>query len=92
MLNKLQELFRDPSSLWEAIGPDGVQYPDSDTFKGDRNQVYIARQQFDDDLARQIGTYLEAREYWALGYLIASNAIPYLLKQAKDHAELLVDD
>lgn len=60
---EIESKLSNPICIWEGLGPDGIQYPNSVAFHGKLNwaETLKNRRAFDEALYQQIGNY--AKEY-----------------------------
>lgn len=61
--NEIESRLSDSSWIWEGLGADGIQYPNSVAFHGKLNwkQTVKNRREFDEEFYLRIGNY--AKEY-----------------------------
>jgi|DEB0MinimDraft_6_1074348.scaffolds.fasta_scaffold00723_14 hypothetical protein len=76
--------YRDPNKVWDAIGLNGVIYPELIDSIPVRAEKLIAQADYDNDLALQLGAYLEDEDYAAFGQLLGEMAKERIRQDALD--------
>jgi len=81
---RMKKVYGTPSQIWDATGPNGIQYPSSISTIRNSTERLIAEADYDNDIAMQISHAIRDSDSALLGSLILANAKPYLDGIAED--------